>query len=125
MIVAQEYELKQLEYLQNERSYQSMDASISQLRNPLSNTSSSLQGIKINKSKEDLQLFKTLIQSFTQLKKAVNDYEQLYILRATINGRLSFTQYWQKEQQVQQGDLLLTVFPEKMNPILQLLKHLF
>jgi hypothetical protein len=125
VIVAQEYELKQLEYLQNERSYQSMDASISQLRNPLSNTSSSLQGIKINKSKEDLQLFKTLIQSFTQLKKAVNDYEQLYILRATINGRLSFTQYWQKEQQVQQGDLLLTVFPEKMNPILQLLKHLF
>jgi hypothetical protein len=125
VIVAQEYELKQLEYLQNERSYQSMDASISRLRNPLSNTSSSLQGIKINKSKEDLQLFKTLIQSFTQLKKAVNDYEQLYILRATINGRLSFTQYWQKEQQVQQGDLLLTVFPEKMNPILQLLKHLF
>jgi hypothetical protein len=125
VIVAQEYELKQLEYAQNECSYQSIDASISQLRNQLINTSSSLQGIKINKSKEEVQLFKTLIQSFTQLKKALNDYEQLYILRATINGRLSFTQYWQKEQQVQQGDLLLTVFPEKMNPILQLLKHLF
>ncbi|WP_438968633.1 HlyD family efflux transporter periplasmic adaptor subunit [Nonlabens sp.] len=112
VIAAQEYELKQLEYAQNERSFQSMDASISQLRNQLSNTSSSLEGIKINKSRENLQLYKTLIQSFTQLKKAVNDYEQLYILRATINGRLSYTQYWKEEQQVQQGDLLFTVFPE-------------
>lgn len=122
VIAAQEYELKQLEYAQNERSFQSMDASISQLRNQLSNTSSSLEGIKINKSREDLQLFKTLIQSFTQLKKAVNDYEQLYILRATINGRLSFTQYWQKEQQVQQGDLLFTVFPKKYESYIATLK---
>jgi multidrug resistance efflux pump len=122
VIAAQEYELKQLEYAQNERSFQSMDASISQLRNQLSNTSSSLEGIKINRSRENIQLYKTLIQSFTQLKKAVNDYEQLYILRATINGRLSFTQYWKEEQQVQQGDLLFTVFPEKYESYIATLK---
>ncbi|WP_298954139.1 HlyD family efflux transporter periplasmic adaptor subunit [uncultured Nonlabens sp.] len=122
VIAAQEYELKQLEYAQDERSYQSMDASISQLRNQLSNTSSSLQGIKINRSKENLQLYKTLIHSFTQLKKAVNDYEQLYILRATTNGRLGFTQYWQVEQQVQQGDLLFTVFPEDYGSYIASLK---
>jgi multidrug resistance efflux pump len=122
VIAAQEYELKQLEYAQNERSFQSMDASISQLRNQLSNTSSSLQGIKINRSKENLQLYKTLIQSFTQLKKAVNDYEQLYILRATTNGRLGFTQYWQEDQQVQQGDLIFTVFPEKYESYIATLK---
>jgi multidrug resistance efflux pump len=122
VIAAQEYELKQLEYAQNVRSFQSMDASISQLRNQLSNTSSSLEGIKINRSRENIQLYKTLIQSFTQLKKAVNDYEQLYILRATINGRLSFTQYWKEEQQVQQGDLLFTVFPEKYESYIATLK---
>jgi multidrug resistance efflux pump len=122
VIAAQEYELKQLEYAQNVRSFQSMDASISQLRNQLSNTSSSLEGIKINRSRENIQLYKTLIQSFTQLKKAVNDYEQLYILRATINGRLSFTQYWKEEQQVQQGDLLFTVFPENYESYIATLK---
>jgi multidrug resistance efflux pump len=122
VIAAQEYELKQLEYAQNERSFQSMDASISQLRNQLSNTSSSLEGIKINRSRENIQLYKSLIQSFTQLKKAVNDYEQLYILRATINGRLSFTQYWKEEQQVQQGDLLFTVFPENYESYIATLK---
>jgi multidrug resistance efflux pump len=122
VIAAQEYELKQLEYAQNVRSFQSMDASISQLRNQLSNTSSSLEGIKINRSRENIQLYKSLIQSFTQLKKAVNDYEQLYILRATINGRLSFTQYWKEEQQVQQGDLLFTVFPEKYESYIATLK---
>jgi multidrug efflux pump subunit AcrA (membrane-fusion protein) len=112
VIAAQEYESKQLEYAQNARAYQSIDASISQLRNQLSNTSSSLEGIKISRTKEDLQLYKAVIQSFIQLKKAVHDYEQLYILRATMNGLLGFTQYWQEDQQVQQGDLLFTVFPE-------------
>ena len=53
-----------------------------------------------------------MIQSFTQLKKAVRHYEQLYLLRATTKGRLGFTQNWNENQQVAQGDLLFTVFPE-------------
>jgi multidrug efflux pump subunit AcrA (membrane-fusion protein) len=122
VIAAQEYEFKQLEYAQQERSYQSVDASISQLRNRLSNTTTSLVAIKINRSRENLQLYKTLIQSFTQLKKAVSDYEQLYILRATIDGRLGFTKYWKEEEQVNQGDLLFTVFPVNYDSYIATLK---
>jgi multidrug resistance efflux pump len=122
VVSAQEYELKQLEYAQNRRAYQSIDASISQLRNQLSNTSSSLEGIKINRTKEELQLYKSLIQSFTQLKKAVRNYEQLYILRATLKGRLSFTQNWSENQQVAQGELLFTVFPEDYQSYIAILK---
>lgn len=122
VIAPQEFELKQFEYAQNERSFQSIDASISQLRNQLSNASSTLEGIKINRSRENLQLYKTLIQSFTQLKKAVSDYEQLYILRATTNGRLSYTGYWREEQQVQLGDLIFTVFPDKYESYIAILK---
>jgi multidrug resistance efflux pump len=122
VVSAQEYELKQLEYAQNERAYQSVDASISQLRNQLSNTSSSLEGIKINRTKEELQLYKSVIQSFTQLKKAVRNYEQLYILRATLKGRLSFTQNWSENQQVAQGELLFTVFPEDYQSYIAILK---
>ena len=122
VVSAQEYELKQLEYAQNRRAYQSIDASISQLRNQLSNTSSSLEGIKINRTKEELQLYKSLIQSFTQLKKAVRNYEQLYILRATLKGRLSFTQNWSENQQVVQGDLLFTVFPKEYQSYIAVLK---
>ena len=122
VVSAQEYELKQLEYAQNRRAYQSVDASISQLRNQLSNTSSSLEGIKINRTKEELQLYKSLIQSFTQLKKAVRNYEQLYILRATLKGRLGFTQNWSENQQVVQGDLLFTVFPKEYQSYIAVLK---
>ncbi|AUC80443.1 HlyD family secretion protein [Nonlabens sp. MB-3u-79] len=122
VVSAQEYELKQLEYAQNRRAYQSVDASISQLRNQLSNTSSSLEGIKINRTKEELQLYKSVIQSFTQLKKAVRNYEQLYILRATLKGRLGFTQNWSENQQVVQGDLLFTVFPKEYQSYIAVLK---
>jgi ATP-binding cassette subfamily B protein len=57
-----------------------------------------------------------------RLKKAVNDYDKIYILRAPTTGRLSFTQYWKEEQQVQQGDLLFTVFPEKYGSYIATLK---
>ncbi|WP_213520674.1 HlyD family efflux transporter periplasmic adaptor subunit [Nonlabens sp.] len=122
VVSAQEYELKQLEYAQNERAYQSVGASISQLRNQLSNTSSSLEEIKINRTKEELQLYKSVIQSFTQLQKAVRNYEQLYILRASLKGRLSYTQNWSENQQVAQGDLLFTVFPEDDQSYIAILK---
>lgn len=122
VIAAQEYELIQLGYAQSERSYQSMDAIISQLRNQLSNTTSSLERIKINRTKENLQLYKAVVQSFIQLKKAVHDYEQLYLLRAKMDGVLGFTQYWKENQQVQLGDLLFTIFPDHYESYIATLK---
>lgn len=122
VIAAQEYELKQLEFIQNERIYQGIDNEISQLRNQISNANNLQRGIQINKTKEDLKGYKALMQSFTQLKKAINEYEELYIMRAKVNGRLSFTQYWKEEQQIQQGDLLFTVFPEHYGSYVATLK---
>lgn len=52
----------------------------------------------------------------------MRNYEQLYILRASLKGRLSYTQNWSENQQVAQGDLLFTVFPEDYQSYIATLK---
>ena len=58
-----------------------------------------------------MTLLKTVIQSFNQLKKAIRDWERLYVLKSNIKGKVSFLNYWNKNQTVNQGDLVFTIIP--------------
>ena len=111
VISQQEFEKKQQGYYQAERSYINMDASISQLREALSNTRKNATNTSITKTKEEVALLKNVLQSFNQLKTAIKNWEFRYVLKAEIQGTVSFLNVWNKNQTVQQGDLVFTVIP--------------
>lgn len=111
VISAQDYERKQLEYAQAERNYKNFEASISQIRESISTAHMTSRGTEINRVKEEMTLLKTVIQSFNQLKKAIRDWERLYVLKSNIKGKVSFLNYWNKNQTVNQGDLVFTIIP--------------
>ncbi|WP_458627507.1 HlyD family secretion protein [Winogradskyella sp. PC D3.3] len=111
VISAQEYENKQLQYAQAERNYKNFEASISQIREGISNANMTSKGTEINRVKEEMTLLKNVIQSFNQLKKAVKDWEFQYVLSSNINGKVSFLNYWNINQTVNQGDLVFTIIP--------------
>jgi len=52
-----------------------------------------------------------LIKSTNNLTAEIRLWEQTYLLRAPVNGRVSFTQYWSKDQNVNIGDKVLTIVP--------------
>ena len=113
VISAMEYENKQLEYLQAQRNYKNMTVSISQIRESISTASSNLKGTKINSTKEEMVLFKNVIQSYNQLKTSVKDWELRYLLQSKINGNVSFLNFWTANQNVNQGDLVFTIIPSE------------
>ncbi len=115
IIAAQEYENKQLEYAQVNRNYKNFEISISQIREAISNAHKTSKGTEINRIKEDLKMLKNVIQSFNQLKKAIKDWEFLYVLKSKIKGKVAFLNYWSSNQTVNQGDLVFTIIPSK-NP---------
>ena len=94
VIAAKEYEIKQFEYLHAERNYKSISASISQLREAISNNYSASKGSEISHIREETALLKNVIQSFNQLKKSIKDWEMRYVLSSKINGKISFLNYW-------------------------------
>ena len=113
VISAQEYENQQLQYAQAERNYKNFEASISQIREGISNANMASKGTEINRVKEEMTLLKNVIQSFNQLKKAIKDWEFQYVLSSNINGKVSFLNYWNINQTVNQGDLVFTIIPNE------------
>jgi len=111
VISEQEYESKQLEALTAERNFKNLSVSISQTREAIGNAKNISKGTEITRTREETQLLKRTIQSFNQLKKAIQDWENTYVLKSEINGKVSFLQYWSKNQTVNQEDLVFTIVP--------------
>ncbi len=118
----EEFENKQLDYYQAKRNSESINLTISQLKESKSNNSKSLKSIEINGTKEEIQLFNLAIQAFHLLKKAIKDWELKYVLQADIEGRISILNYWNENQSVNEGDLLFTIIPFKKDSFIAKLK---
>lgn len=111
IISDQEYELKQLDYLQAERNFKNMGMSISQMEENISNAKKTSKGTEINRTKEEMTLLKNVLQSFNQLRKSIRNWELMYVLQSNIEGKVSFLNVWNENQTVNQGDLVFTIIP--------------
>jgi multidrug resistance efflux pump len=86
VISEKEYEIKQLEYLQEERNYKNMVSSTSQLRESISNSNKISKGTEISRIREEVTLLKNVIQSFNQLKKSIKDWDLVFTIIPTKNS---------------------------------------
>jgi len=111
VISAQEYDQKQLDYLQSQRAYRSISASISQLRETINNSKKNLRDTEIRKAQDDNAALKSVIQSYNQLKRSVKKWELNFVLQSSIEGEVSFLSFWNENQTVNQGDQVFTIIP--------------
>lgn len=111
IISAQEIEKQRLQYLQAEKAYQSLLSSISQLKSSLNDLNRNSQVTKINENKENVNLERSVLQAFYQLKKAVKDWELQYAFVSSINGKVSYLQVWSENQFIQAGETLFSIVP--------------
>lgn len=111
IIAAQEIEKHKLTYLQVDKSYRSLLSTISQLKSSLNELNRNSKTTQINESKENINLERNVIQAFYQLKKAIKDWELNYVLRSSIDGKVSFLQLWAENQTVNAGDNVFAIIP--------------
>lgn len=112
VISAQEFENKNLEYLQAERSYKNMGVSISQIKENISNTRNLKKQNSIDNIRQEVNLFKGVIQSLDLLKTAIKEWELRYLFKSNIDGEVSFMKVWHKNQSVNNGDFVFTIIPK-------------
>ncbi|MDH7914578.1 HlyD family efflux transporter periplasmic adaptor subunit [Winogradskyella sp. SYSU M77433] len=122
VISKQTLESKELSYLQAKRNFANIDASISQIKEAITNTNTSEVSTSIQKRKDEISMLKNVIQSFNQLKRAIRDWEMKYALISNINGKVAFSKLWTKNQSVNQGDLLFTIIPAQNSSYIAKLK---
>lgn len=122
IIAAQEIEKQRLIYLQSQRSYKSFLSTISQLKSSLNELNRNSKTTQINESTTTVNLERNVIQAFYQLKKAIKDWELNYVLRSSIDGKVSFLQLWANNQTVNAGDNVFAIIPKNENGYIGKLK---
>ena len=122
VIPLSELEAKQLSYLQSERAFENMGISISQLQESLISARQNSKGVEINRIREEMVLFKSVIQSLNNLKKSIGDWELNYVLQSSLDGTVSFLDFWDESQSVNAGELVFTVLPDNRKSFLARLK---
>ena len=111
VIATQEWDTKNLDYLQFEKGLRNLNASISQNRSSLNELDKTTKATKINETKDDVNLYRNAVQSYNQLRKSIADWEHSYVLRSSIAGEVSFLQIWKENQPVNSGDNIFMVIP--------------
>ncbi|WP_299887375.1 HlyD family efflux transporter periplasmic adaptor subunit [uncultured Lacinutrix sp.] len=111
IIAENELDKKEISFLQAKRSYQNMSSSISQMRDLINNSNKNIKGTSIKKTQNEVRLKKKAIQSFLNLKRAIKEWERQYALISSINGKVSYLSFWNKNQTVKNGDLIFTIIP--------------
>ena len=59
-----------------------------------------------------------LKESYDNLQSQINQWEQTYVLKSPINGVITFTKFWNINQNVVAGDKVMTVIPKEINKIM-------
>jgi multidrug resistance efflux pump len=115
IIAAQEMEKQRLIFLQSQKNYKSFLSTISTLKSSLNELNRNSTTTRINENKENVNLQRNVIQAFYQLKKALKDWDLNYVLRSSIDGKVSFLQLWAANQTVSSGDNVFTIIPTNEN----------
>jgi multidrug resistance efflux pump len=59
----------------------------------------------------------SLHESLLNLSAAIATWENRYLLKAPVDGKVSFSKVWNENQPVSEGDLIMTVIPQEQGPI--------
>jgi len=111
VIAAQEWESKNLDFLQTEKNVRNISSQLSQMRSSINDLNRNSGNTRINETKDNVNLLRNVLQSFNQLKKAINDWELAYVLRSSVKGKVSFMQIWNENQTINAGEQVFTIVP--------------
>ncbi len=111
VISDQEWENSKRDYLQAEKNVRNISSQLSQMRSSINDLNRNSGNTRINETKDNINLLRNVLQSFNQLKKAINDWELTYVLRSSVKGKVSFMQIWVENQTISSGEQVFTIVP--------------
>jgi len=99
--------------LQAQQSLRSLKMTRSQLEDTRTGLKKVKTGTGISAEKEKITYTSRTAQMYEQLRRAVRQWEQNYLVISSVDGTVSFQQLWGENQFVNAGEALLTVLPAR------------
>ena len=108
----EELETAKNAFLQSRGSYENMCSNLNNMRIQIGQLKESLLDTE-EQGTEKLNSLQTQLQSLvSQLKSEIEDWELSYVLKAPIDGKITFSKYWIENQNVSSGEEVFTIVPD-------------
>lgn len=118
LISAEEIENSYSHYLQSFLSAESMDRSLENLQIQLAQMHESLYDTEYQYVDKKNTLETHLRSVVNQLRAEIDAWEMNYALITPVDGEITFTQYWTKNQNVTTGDIVFNIVPDNQGEII-------
>jgi HlyD family secretion protein len=108
-----DYEQAKSSFLQQQQAYESAKITLDNYRMGILQMEQSILELEEQEGEQKNNLQLSLSGAYDHLQTQITQWRQSYVLESAIGGIVTMTQYWQKNQNVKVGDVLLTVVPEE------------
>jgi len=112
MISLADYQTAKNTFLQQQSAFESARMSVDNQQMSILQSEQSVFDLEQQRIEEEQQRTTALNSAREQLAAQIKQWEQAYLLIAPCDGKVTLTKYWQKNQNVNAGEVLVTVVPE-------------
>jgi HlyD family secretion protein len=112
VIPESDYERSKTSYLQKQYAYEQSRITLASNEIQISKLSQEILDLQLRKGEDGGKLRSAMDESANKLYASIADWEQKYVLKSTVIGIVSFTRIWSQNQDVREGDLVMSVIPE-------------
>lgn len=117
MMSRSDFENSRHSYLQQLQSYESAKLSIDNQQMTILQSEQTIFDLEQQRNEQRNNLIVNLIGAYDLLLNQIKNWEQTYLLVSPCNGVATFTKYWQKNQNINTGEVLVTIVPQEKTRI--------
>jgi HlyD family secretion protein len=117
-VTLSEYERSKQALIQKKSAHSSLRASIKNNESAALKMKETRLDLLVQLDKELHQYKLDLDDSFKMLSLAIDQWKEKYLIKSPVNGRITFTSYWNINQVIKAGEILATVIPDDPSRII-------
>ncbi len=112
-ISSKEHDDKNREYLSAKQNYENVKINNLNNKITLDNLEKNKLQLQMQEYQDKEKYSESLSQSMQTLKSAMDTWEQTYLIKAPIDGKISLFNYWTINQNIKTGDEVMSIVPIK------------
>lgn len=97
--------------LSTRQQYETAQSDLNNMKINILQAEQSVFDLELNREEQLNLLERSLMGNYDDLRAEVKQWEQNYLLISPVDGKVSFTKFWQENQNVSVGDIVFTIVP--------------
>ncbi len=113
-----DYEKAEKQHIQEQLTFENTKASLTQTRMQINKINQQISELRLQDIQERQAKIIATESSLENLKSQIQAWKQAYVISSPIKGTVTLTQIWSTNQNIQTGEVVATVIPDKARSII-------